>query len=130
MLPRRQPNFATPICFSAGPQRTYYLVEGVNFNGLMSTLTLVETCELGWWYSANSPAAPMIVALMADIDLMRACCWSAPEATFETASFSRDGQVALVTGAGPPTSISGGCAPHVGFLPCGSARSTRRLTQI
>jgi flavin-dependent dehydrogenase len=45
----------------------------------IDTLTLVETCELGWWYSSRLPTAQMIVVLMTDIDLMRTRGWSAPE---------------------------------------------------
>lgn len=34
------------------------------------TFTLVETCELGWWYSARLPGAELVVALMSDSDLV------------------------------------------------------------
>lgn len=36
------------------------------------TLTLVETCELGWWYSARLPDGRMMAALMTDGDIARA----------------------------------------------------------
>lgn len=34
-------------------------------------LTLVETCESGWWYSSLLPDRRMVVALMSDIDVVR-----------------------------------------------------------
>jgi len=36
------------------------------------TLALVETCELGWWYSVRLPDGRMIAALMTDGDIARA----------------------------------------------------------
>lgn len=33
--------------------------------------TLVEPCELGWWYSANLPEGRMVAALITDADLVR-----------------------------------------------------------
>jgi flavin-dependent dehydrogenase len=35
------------------------------------TLTLVETCEHGWWYSARLPGGSMTVALMSDTDIIQ-----------------------------------------------------------
>ena len=43
------------------------------------TFTLVETCDLGWWYSARLPGAELVVALMSDSDLVRAHRLAAPQ---------------------------------------------------
>ena len=35
------------------------------------TFTLVESCPVGWWYSARLPDARMVVAFMSDTDIIR-----------------------------------------------------------
>lgn len=35
------------------------------------TFTLVESCPLGWWYSALLPDARMVIAFMSDTDIIR-----------------------------------------------------------
>jgi hypothetical protein len=37
----------------------------------LETLTLVETCEHGWWYSARLPGALMTIVLMSDTDIIQ-----------------------------------------------------------
>jgi flavin-dependent dehydrogenase len=38
---------------------------------LRDTFTLVESCPIGWWYSALLPDARMVIAFMSDIDIIR-----------------------------------------------------------
>ncbi|MFN7960767.1 MAG: NAD(P)/FAD-dependent oxidoreductase [Thermoanaerobaculia bacterium] len=43
------------------------------------TLTLVEACEVGWWYSARLPGRERVVALITDADLAQAEGLASPE---------------------------------------------------
>jgi flavin-dependent dehydrogenase len=46
-------------------------VVGVREDGAEGGHTLVETCPVGWWYSAHLPRDRMVVALMTDAALVR-----------------------------------------------------------
>ena len=51
----------------------------------VETHTLVEPCEIGWWYSACLADAQWIIALMSDIDLVKAHGLSRPEVWWRAA---------------------------------------------
>ena len=48
--------------------------------------TLVEACEFGWWYTACLPERQWLVALMSDIDLVKAHGLNRPEAWWRAAA--------------------------------------------
>jgi flavin-dependent dehydrogenase len=51
----------------------------VTASEVVETHTLVEPCEIGWWYSACLPEAQWIVVLMSDLDLVKAHGLSRPK---------------------------------------------------
>jgi flavin-dependent dehydrogenase len=65
--------------------RQVAVVATVTPSDVVETHTLVEPCEIGWWYSARLADAQWIVALMSDLDLVKAHGLSRPEVWWRAA---------------------------------------------